>query len=149
MRRFWVGLCCAVAVGAVPAGFAAGAWASSGSGVSLTPISKGTSSDPISAGNSGETDVMMAHIVIEPGGSTGWHYHPGDVVGVVHEGTLTRVHSDCSVHTTATGQSFVEHSGKKNTHEVRNLGKEPVELYVTYLAPAEAPFLIKADGPDC
>src|SRR3954452_18616393 len=42
-------------------------------------------------------DYITKEITIQPGGSTGWHYHDGGVFGVVREGTLTRTMADCSV----------------------------------------------------
>ena len=42
-------------------------------------------------------DYITREITIQPGGSTGWHYHDGRVFGVVREGTLTRTMKDCSV----------------------------------------------------
>jgi quercetin dioxygenase-like cupin family protein len=117
--------------------------------VSGTVLGKGTSTDTIKAKNSGPTDVVVRHIVFEPGGSTGWHYHPGEVIAVVHKGTLTRTMDDCSVHTDLAGQSFVEPAGGKNVHLGRNLGTEPVELYVTYLIPAGAALSVDAPDPGC
>jgi quercetin dioxygenase-like cupin family protein len=46
---------------------------------------------------------VVRHIVIEQGGSTRWHYHPGELVAVVHKGTLTRTLEDCSVQTQFAG----------------------------------------------
>ena len=43
-------------------------------------------------------DYITREITIQPGGSTGWHYHDGRVFGVVREGTLTRTMADCSVY---------------------------------------------------
>lgn len=150
MRRFMVGLCCAVVATGVPAGLAVGAWASpTHSGVSATELGKGTSAGTVKVKNSDETDVVMRHIVLEPGGSTGWHYHPGDLIAVVHKGTLTRVFLDCSAQTNPAGEAFVEYGGQQNTHVGRNLGTEPVELYVTYVIPAGAPLAIEADDPGC
>ncbi|HEY2763215.1 MAG TPA: cupin domain-containing protein, partial [Pseudonocardiaceae bacterium] len=87
--------------------------------------------------------------VIGPGGSTGWHYHSGELIAVVQQGTLTRTLHDCSVQTRSAGQSFVEFAGKRNVHIGRNLGTEPVELYVTYVLPAGAPLSIDAADPGC
>ena len=39
-------------------------------------------------------DYITKEITIQPGGSTGWHYHDGRVFGVVREGTLTRTMGD-------------------------------------------------------
>lgn len=145
MRRFLLALMCVATVGAIPAA----AWATPGSGVSGTVLGKGSSADSIEVKNSGATDVIVRHIVIEPGGSTGWHYHPGELIAVVHKGTLSRMFEDCSVVTTPAGQSLVEPAGKDHVHIGRNQGKEPVELYVTYVIPAGAPLSVDAADPGC
>jgi len=74
-----------------------------------------------------------------PGGSTGWHYHDGQVIAVVKSGTLTRTLHDCSTEATSAGASFVEPAGPDRTHIGRNLGTEPVVLLVTYVLPAGRP----------
>jgi quercetin dioxygenase-like cupin family protein len=94
---------------------------------------QGTSSDTIEVRNEGRTDIVVRHIVIEPGGSTGWHYHRGALIAVVHKGTLTRTLEDCSVQVSSAGQSLVEAAGDTHAHSGRSLGTEPVELYVTYV----------------
>jgi quercetin dioxygenase-like cupin family protein len=123
--------------------------ATPGSGVSGTVLGKGTSTDTIEVKNGGRTDVVVRHIVIEPGGTTGWHYHPGELIAVVHKGTLTRTLEDCSVQTDSPSQSFVEAAGARHAHVGRNLGAEPVELYFTYVIPADAPLSIDATEPGC
>jgi quercetin dioxygenase-like cupin family protein len=120
-----------------------------GAGVSGTVLGKGTSSDTIEVRNEGRTDIVVRHIIIEPGGSTGWHYHPGALIAVVHKGTLTRTLADCSVHVSSAGQSLFESSGDTHAHSGRNLGAEPVELYVTYVIPAGTPLSIDAPDPGC
>ena len=40
-------------------------------------------------------DYITREITIQPGGSTGWHYHDGRVFGVIREGTLTRTLANC------------------------------------------------------
>jgi quercetin dioxygenase-like cupin family protein len=127
----------------------AAASATPSSGVSGTVLGKGTSNNTIEVKNVGPTDVVVRHIVIEPGGSTGWHYHPGELIAVVHKGTLTRTLEDCSVQTTSPGQSIVEAAGDRHAHVGRNLGTEPVELYVTYVIPARAPLAMDAADPGC
>ncbi|HEV7452943.1 MAG TPA: cupin domain-containing protein [Pseudonocardiaceae bacterium] len=143
-RTLWV-LLCGATVTMVPAA----ASATPSSGVSGTVLGKGTSNNTIEVKNVGPTDVVVRHIVIEPGGSTGWHYHPGELIAVVHKGTLTRTLEDCSVQTTSPGQSIVEAAGDRHAHVGRNLGTEPVELYVTYVIPARAPLAMDAADPGC
>src|SRR5215469_16647200 len=47
-----------------------------------TNLSEGTI--PLHSG----TDVAMAQITVDPGGSSGWHSHPGGAIIVVKTGTL-------------------------------------------------------------
>src|ERR671917_1388491 len=112
MRRTLSVLLCGATVAMVPAA----ASATPGSGVSGTVLGKGTSHDTIEVRNDGQTDIVVRHIVIEPGGSTGWHYHPGELIAVVHKGTLTRTLEDCSVQVTSAGQALAEPSGDRHIH---------------------------------
>ncbi|MDQ4104821.1 MAG: cupin domain-containing protein [Actinomycetota bacterium] len=143
-RLISLSLCAAIAA-MVPSA----AWAGPVQGVSGTVLAKGVSAGTITAENQGISDVVVRHIVIEPGGSTGWHYHSGELIAVVHAGTLTRQLDDCSAETNTAGQSFVEPAGRDHTHIGRNLGAEAVELYVTYLIPAGDPLAVDAPDPGC
>ena len=67
-------------------------------------------------------DYITREITIQPGGSTGWHYHDGRVFGVVREGTLTRTIADCSVVVSPTGSAVTEDSESDHIHVGRNLG---------------------------
>jgi hypothetical protein len=67
----------------------------------------------------------------------------------VQSGTLTRTMADCSVEVATAGQSFVEPDGANHVHIGRNLGTEPVVLYVTYLLPEGAPLSVDAPDPGC
>jgi quercetin dioxygenase-like cupin family protein len=138
-------LLCAATVAMVPAAVGA----TPGSGASGTVLGKGTSHDTLEVSSNGRTDVVFRHVVLAPGGSTGWHYHPGELIAVVHKGTLTRTLEDCSVEASSAGQALVEPSGDRHIHIGRNLGTEPVELYITYVIPAGAPLSIDATDPGC
>ncbi len=91
-------------------------------------------------------DYITREITIQPGGSTGWHYHDGRVFGVVREGTLTRTIADCSVVVSPTGSAVTEDSGADHIHVGRNLGPEHLVLWVDYIEPAGAP--LSVDVPD-
>ncbi|MCX4911653.1 cupin domain-containing protein [Streptomyces sp. NBC_00878] len=125
------------------------ALATPGSGVTGTILAQGTSAGTLKVKAKGRTDVIVRSITIAPGGSTGWHYHSGQVIAVVKSGTLTRTLQDCSVEVTTTGTSFIEPAGARHVHIGRNLGTEPVELYVTYLVPEGSPLSVDADAPAC
>ena len=90
---------------------------------------------------------MVRHITIQPGGSTGWHYHPGTLLAVVQHGSLTRIDDDCRTAVYTAGQSLVEPSGSGHVHIGRNLGSEPTELYVTYVNPIGSPLSVDAADP--
>ncbi|MGW1026011.1 cupin domain-containing protein [Streptomyces sp. NPDC002577] len=126
------------------------ALATPGSGVSGTILAIGTSAGTLKIKPpKGPADVVVRTVTIEPGGSTGWHYHPGQVIAVVKSGTLTRTMDDCSVESNPAGTAFVEPSGPDHVHIGRNLGTEPVVLYLTYLLPEGSPLSVDADAPEC
>ena len=61
------------------------------SGLTNVPLARGTTGHmgtiPLRFG----TDVAMAQITVDPGGSSGWHSHPGGAIIVVKQGALTGV----------------------------------------------------------
>jgi quercetin dioxygenase-like cupin family protein len=91
-------------------------------------------------------DYITKEITIQPGGSTGWHYHDGRVFGVVREGTLTRTMADCTNVVSPEGSAVTEDSGPTHVHIGRNLGPGPVKLWVDYIQPAGT--LLSVDVPD-
>ena len=94
-------------------------------------------------------DYITREITIQPGGSTGWHYHDGRVFGVVREGTLTRTMEDCSVVVSPEGSAATEDSGADHTHIGRNLGPGPLVLWVDYIEPAGTPLAVDVPDPGC
>ncbi|HKP42597.1 cupin domain-containing protein [Mycobacterium sp.] len=94
-------------------------------------------------------DYITREITIQPGGSTGWHYHDGRVFGVVREGTLTRTMADCTNIVSDTGAAVTEDSGPDHVHNGRNLGPIPVKLWVDYIQPAGAPLSVDIPDPGC
>ncbi|WP_455361084.1 cupin domain-containing protein [Streptomyces sp. SYSU K21746] len=136
---------CVAALGLVPSA----ALATPGTGVSGTVLAKGISEGALKVRTKGPTDVVAREITVQPGGSTGWHYHPGQLIAVVKSGTLTRTLDDCSVEATPAGSSFIGPSGHRHVHIGRNLGTEPVVLYVTYMLPEGSPLSVDAEAPEC
>jgi quercetin dioxygenase-like cupin family protein len=79
------------------------------------------------------TDIVMAQITVKPGGSSGWHSHPGGAIIVVQAGTLTTYRSvghRCESTTYTAGQAFIERPGEVD--QVLNTGSVPYVLYVTF-----------------
>lgn len=114
-----------------------------------TPAS-GVSAVIISKVSVGGTDYIVRRITVQPGGSTGWHYHDGTLYAFVESGTLTHTDSDCvTTSTYSVGAAFVEPSGASNVHIGRNLGTTPVVLDVLYVDPAGSPLSEDAANPGC
>jgi quercetin dioxygenase-like cupin family protein len=80
-------------------------------------------------------DVALVKVVIEPGGSTGWHHHPGVTVGSVKSGAVTEYDNKCNKTFLKAGEGFVESNGA--VHVVRNQGKAKAVLYVTFIIPTK------------
>jgi quercetin dioxygenase-like cupin family protein len=79
-------------------------------------------------------EVVVQEITIAPGGTTGWHSHPGPVVVVVKAGTLTYIRDASGVCTStpySAGTAFVD-PGQGHAHTAFNLGAENLVLYATY-----------------
>ncbi|WP_415952182.1 cupin domain-containing protein [Streptomyces sp. KLOTTS4A1] len=116
-------------------------------GTTGTVLAKGTSGDTLQFEAKGRTDVTFRTVTIAPGGTTGWHYHPGQVLAVVKQGTLTRTLADRSVEVSPPGSTVLEPGGAHDVHVGRNLGTTPVILYVTYLLPEGSPLALSAPAP--
>jgi quercetin dioxygenase-like cupin family protein len=109
----------------------------------------GTEAVTISQATVDGVDYITREITIQPGGSTGWHYHDGRVFGVVREGTLTRTMGDCSVVVSPVGSAVTEESGPNHVHIGRNLGPEPLKLWIDYIEPAGTPLSVDVPDPGC
>jgi quercetin dioxygenase-like cupin family protein len=94
-------------------------------------------------------DYITREITIQPGGSTGWHYHDARVFGVVREGTLTRTMADCTDVVSAAGSAVTEDSGPNHVHIGRNLGPVPLVLWIDYIEPAGSPLSVDVPDPGC
>jgi hypothetical protein len=82
-------------------------------------------------------DFVTQQIVIAPGGTTGWHSHPGPVLVTIKSGALTLVYADdttCQGRTYGAGESFVDR-GDENVHTALNRGSANLEFWATYLVP--------------
>ena len=92
----------------------------------------------------------MRQITIAPGGSTGWHYHDGEVFGVIEQGTLTRTLADCQVDGVfPAGSPVAEGSGPEHVHIGRNLEQVPLVMRVVYIQPTGIPLATEVPAPAC
>lgn len=95
-------------------------------------------------------ETVTQEIVIAPGGTTGWHSHPGPVVVLIKAGQMSFYDSDdptCTVRTYSTGESFVDF-GQGDVHIANNEGSVDLVLWATYFdVPAGGAFRIDAPNP--
>ncbi|MGH9040853.1 MAG: cupin domain-containing protein [Acidimicrobiia bacterium] len=92
-------------------------------------------SAPFDVPSTAASDVVMQSLVVEPGGTVGWHNHGSPTFVAVKSGTIsfyTATAAGCTSQNYAAGQAYVEPVG--TAHMGRNEGTTPVELYATYLA---------------
>jgi quercetin dioxygenase-like cupin family protein len=85
----------------------------------------------------GATDVHMLQNTIVPGGTFGWHSHPGPSLVIVKAGTATFYDADdpaCAPHIVPTGSGFIDNG--QDTHVVRNEGTADLVTEVVSLVPA-------------
>jgi len=96
----------------------------------------------------GATDVHILENRIAPGGTFGWHSHPGPSIVVVKSGALTLYSGDdptCTPHVIPAGSGFVDDGG--DVHVVRNEGTVETVVYVTSLVPKGAARRIDEPAP--
>jgi quercetin dioxygenase-like cupin family protein len=119
-------------------------------GRSLATTETGVNSTTVNQTSQDGRDFIISESTIDPGGSTGWHYHDGTVVVAVKHGTLTHYAADCSVDGVHNpGDTFIEPVGPDHVHIARNLGAIPVMLEVMYVLPAGKPLHEDAPNPGC
>jgi quercetin dioxygenase-like cupin family protein len=86
----------------------------------------------------GLSDVFVQSNVWAPGGSTGWHSHPGHSLIIVTAGTVTDYErADCRPHVYKTGMAFVDPGGD-HVHILRNEGAIEAKTIAVQLIPAAA-----------
>jgi len=91
------------------------------------------------------SDMAMVRATLDPGGTTGWHAHPGPSVVILVAGTL-RISEPkdrgCRVTevSAATGPKAFFHP--QDVHRFDSTGETVAEFYITYFAPTGAPLLV-------
>jgi quercetin dioxygenase-like cupin family protein len=96
----------------------------------------------------GESDIHVLENRIVPGGSFGWHSHPGPSLVTVKSGALTLYRGDdpsCTPQVVPAGSGFVDEGG--DVHLVRNEGDVDTVVYVTSFVPRGAVRRIDEPSP--
>lgn len=87
----------------------------------------------------GPTDVHILENIIHPGGTFGWHSHPGPSLVIVKAGTLSVYQApDCTPQDygpgSPLGSTFIDQG--QDLHMVRNNGTVDADVYVVSIIPA-------------
>jgi quercetin dioxygenase-like cupin family protein len=88
----------------------------------------------------GQSDVYVIDNKFDPGGTTGWHSHPGPSLIFVVAGTIANYHGDdptCTPSTYTSGESFID-SGGNDVHMLRNVGSTTAETVAVQILPKGA-----------
>jgi quercetin dioxygenase-like cupin family protein len=85
----------------------------------------------------GASDLYVLQNTILPGGTFGWHSHPGPSLVIVKSGTATFYESSdptCSPHVVTAGSGFIDNG--HDTHVVRNEGTDALVTVVVSIVPS-------------
>jgi uncharacterized cupin superfamily protein len=97
----------------------------------------------------GLSDVYVQSNVWDPGGTTGWHTHPGHSLIIVTAGVITAYEGDdptCTPHVYTPGMGLVDEGGE-HVHVLRNEGTVEASTIAVQLIPAAATRRIDAPNP--
>ena len=88
----------------------------------------------------GLTHLYVVQNTVAPGGSFGWHSHPGPTLVMVVSGTATQYHGDdptCTPDVYPAGSTFID-QGEDSGHLVRNEGSVNLVVVAVRLFPEGA-----------
>lgn len=97
----------------------------------------------------GPSDLYVQNNVWIPGGTSGWHTHPGHSLIIVTAGVVTAYEGDdpsCTPHEYTVGMGFVDEGGD-HVHLLRNEGVVEARTMAVQLVPAGAVRRIDAPAP--
>ena len=99
----------------------------------------------------GDSDVYVVRNTVQPGGQSGWHYHPGPSLVTVVQGTATFYDGDdptCTPRVFPAGTGIVDDSlDPSHVHLLRNEGTIPLITVTFQIVPAGAPRRVDAPDP--
>ena len=128
---------------------AAAAIATPSSGLGSEILGRVTMEDRLKVNRSGiavrttkPVEVVTQKVTLAPGGTTGWHSHPGINFVSVVQGALTSYDVSCRSRAIPAGSGF-SHS-TRDVHVARNEGSTAAIFFVTYVKPAPEPRLPNA-----
>jgi quercetin dioxygenase-like cupin family protein len=103
----------------------------------------------LTSGHGVSAEVAVATVTLDPGGSSGWHHHPGLVVVVVQSGTVTFYDEHCRADVHQAGEAFIESSDSPGL--AKNNGTGAAVVQATFFVPASTtpapPTPLRIDDP--
>jgi hypothetical protein len=168
-KRIWAGLIAAVGLGAGV--FASAVLATPQAGLTTTTVGEapfppirihstdwaGLASQPpafwaAKLHTIGVSDVYVVDNVLAPGGTTGWHTHPGPSLIIVKSGTVTNYRAqagNCSGANYPAGTGFID-AGGKDIHMLKNNGDTPAEtIAIQFIPHGAARKIDEPQPPNC
>jgi quercetin dioxygenase-like cupin family protein len=106
-------------------------------------------SDRVRLKTKGDSDGYVIRNTFDPGGSSGWHTHPGPSLITVTKGEITAYEGDdrkCTPTVCREGEGFVD-PGDGHVHVLRNETSAPAETVVVQILPKGAARRIDAPAP--
>jgi quercetin dioxygenase-like cupin family protein len=97
----------------------------------------------------GSSDLNIVKNTVVPGGTFGWHTHPGPCFVMVLSGAATKYEGDdptCTPEVVPAGGTFVDNPGPLG-HLVRNEGAVNLVVVIARLVPQGAPIRIDVPNP--
>ena len=115
-----------------------------------TLLGRGTDQSNGSLPIQGGLDVVVTQNTVAPGGSSGWHSHPGGAIVVIKTGQITiyrSVGNHCDITTYVAGQAFIERPGQPLI--AVNNGSTTTTSYATFPnVPVGVPGAQRTDEPN-
>ena len=99
----------------------------------------------------GAETALVVRVTWQPGGTSGWHTHPGPAVVTVTEGEVEVTNAvDCVPRTYRQGEAFMD-PGQGNVHIARNPSdSENATAYATFIGvPDGEPATVWVEPADC
>ena len=94
----------------------------------------------------GASDLFVQDNTWDPGGTTGWHTHPGPSLIIVTQGTVTAYDPDCTPRFYRAGETLVD-SGGGHVHLIRNETSAVAKTIAVQLVPHGPMRRIDAPSP--
>jgi quercetin dioxygenase-like cupin family protein len=90
-------------------------------------------------------EAIVARVEIAPGGTSGWHTHPGDEISYVNEGEATLMIAGQAPRRVKAGEGFVIPAGV--VHNAKNESAAPIKLVGMYVVEKGKPLASPASAP--